>query len=202
MFLSKASDFSKHPRIDILGYADDRPEETSTIGVLNFDRENDGFADVNIYPEGTRILEEYSGVGYRLIQALIEYALNNNAKNIVARAIPEYLHFYSKAGFRVNPQKDKFIAKNSIFIKDMLRECDNYGLPKEQFMAALKERTKDGKAGYGKYETLETLNKLLYLKNKYLFYPCAHIPLELTPQAKEEWLERIKLQPILSTIRK
>ena len=202
MFLEKANDFSKYPRVDILGYTDDKPEETSIIGVLDFDRENEGFTNAYIYPKGgTHILEEYSGVGYRLVQALIEYALQNNAKNIVVTAIPEYLHFYSKAGFRVNPENDKIIFSDYL-LENMLKEGERYGLPKEQFISALTKRTKDGITGYGKYETFEILNKLLYLKNKYLFYPGVHIPLELTPQAKEEWLERIKLQPILGTIRK
>ena len=171
MFLSIDSDFSKHPQIDILGYADDKPEETSIIGVLEFDHENEDYTDAYIYPRGTRVLEEYSGVGYRLVQALIEYALQNNTKNVVAIALPEYLHFYSKAGFRVNPDKDK-IHVNDYFLKDMLKIAEEYGLQQEQFMAAMKQRTKDGEIGYGEYETLETLNKLLYLKNKYIFYPC------------------------------
>ncbi len=195
IFLNIENDFN-HPSCRILGNQD--KSHIRNIGTLDFYNKNGNYEIINIRG-GAYSPEEYGGVSYRLIQALIEYSLQNNIKDIITNIDAKYLPIYSKAGFRVNPAKDELLCIDHPAIMSMLKGFyEMFDIPKEQLVAALKIRTKDGVSGYSLNETQDIFNKLLYQKNKYMFYNGDRILLELTPQAKQEWLERIKSQPILT----
>ncbi len=194
IYLTKDNDYTKHPRVDILTSTEKCTSDTSNLGVLNFRLEDGKYTDVNLYLRGYDAYDEYHGIGYRLIQALVELS-KNNPENIIFDCDPTRIHLYARAGLRVNPQKDRLASKSEL--EDIFRECEGYGLSRDELKNALQLRTKNGKTGFGWYETLETFNRLLYQKNKMSVYDCHFFPMEFTEEAMSKWSERIKAQPIL-----
>ena len=185
-----------HP-IEVWVGENDNEKPKRILGILKSDYyEKGSFTDAYCYSGDTYAEEEYGGIGYRLLQALIEYSLKLNA-NVIVSSLPEHLPLYYKAGFRVNPEKDILLDPKDFFITNIRKECKKYGISAEQIQDLLKKSSRADMSGIGKNEILANFNMLLYQKNKHIYYPPEDICLELSPETMAEWLERIKMQPII-----